>query len=213
MWQPKSQLTFRESVTSKQISLLRKIDRNETKLKIAMLISRCCAMLNIEKNMNAEQINFAAEHIVQEKWIYSLEDIQFCLDRGAAGMYGTIYNRLDLSIINEWISKYEQERQSHITAMKTEERQSNNIYEMFQNPQVIEAIQQTADKLKIEEAPAREVKRSEVSAFEQKLMAEYDGLPQWNNDMRFRVYKNTPYQFNEYRKERYMEEINKQNEY
>jgi hypothetical protein len=27
------------------------------------------------------------------------------------------------------------------------------------------------------------------------------------------VYKNTPYQFNEYRKERYMEEINKQNEY
>jgi hypothetical protein len=84
---------------------------------------------------------------------------------------------------------------------------------MFQNPQVIEAIQQTADKLKIEEAPAREVKRSEVSSFEQLLMKEYDALPQWNNDMRFRVYKNTPYQFNEYRKERYMEEINKQNEY
>jgi hypothetical protein len=213
MWQPKSQLTFRESVTSKQISLLRKIDRNETKLKIAMLISRCCAMLNIEKNMNAEQINFAAEHIVQEKWIYSLEDIQFCLDRGAAGMYGTIYNRLDLSIINEWISKYEQERQSHITAMKTEERQSNNIYEMFQHPQVLEAIQQTADKLKIEEAPARKVKRSEVNSFEQWLMNEYDALPLWDNDMRFRVYNNTPYQFNEYRKERYMEEINKQNEY
>ena len=170
-------------------------------------------MLNIEKNMNADQINFAAEHIVQEKWIYSLEDIQFCLDRGAAGMYGTIYNRLDLSVINEWISKYEQERQSHITAMKTEERQNNNIYEMFQHPQVVDAIQQAADKLKIQEAPVQEAKRSEVSAFEKMLMDEYDALPAWNGDMRFRVYNNKPYQFTEYRKERYMEEINNQNEY
>jgi hypothetical protein len=213
MWQPKSQLTFGESVKANKIAALRKLDRNETKLKIAMLISRCCAMLNIDKNMNADQINFSAEHFVQHHWKYSLEDIQLCLDRGTAGIYGTIYNRLDLSILNEWIGKFEQERDTHITNMRSEEQKANNIYEMFQHPQVLEAIQQTADKLKIEEAPAREVKRSEVSSFEQLLMAEYDALPQWNNDMRFRVYKNTPYQFNEYRKERYMEEINKQNEY
>jgi hypothetical protein len=170
-------------------------------------------MLNIDKNMNADQINFSAEHFVQHHWKYSLEDIQLCLDRGVAGIYGTIYNRLDLSVLNEWISKFEQERDTHITGMRTEEQKQNNIYEMFQHPQVVDAIQQAADKLRIEETPAREVKRSEVSSFEQLLMAEYDALPQWNNDMRFRVYNNTPYQFNEYRKERYMEEINKQNEY
>jgi len=196
-----------------KIATLRKVDREETKFKISMLIARCCAMLNIEKNMNNEQIKFAAEHFVQHHWKYSLEDIQLCLDRGVAGIYGTIYNRLDLSILNEWLLKFEQERDMHITATREKEKQANNIYEMFQNPQVLEAIHQTADKLKIEEAPAREAKRSEVSAFEQLLMKEYDALPQWNNDMRFRVYKNTPYQFNEYRKERYMEEINKQNEY
>ena len=178
-----------------------------------MLIARCCAMLNIEKNMNNEQIKFAAEHFVQHHWKYSLEDIQLCLDRGVAGIYGTIYNRLDLSILNEWLLKFEQERDMHITATREKETQANNIYEMFQHPQVVDAIQQAADKLKIEEAPVQEVKRSEVSSFEQQLMAEYDALPQWNNDMRFRVYNNTPYQFNEYRKERYMEEINKQNEY
>jgi hypothetical protein len=213
MWQPKSQLTLHESVKCDKIATLRKVDREETKFKISMLIARCCAMLNIEKNMNNEQIKFAAEHFVQHHWKYSLEDIQLCLDRGVAGIYGTIYNRLDLSILNEWLLKFEQERDMHITATREKEKQANNIYEMFQNPQVLEAIHQTADKLKIEEAPAREAKRSEVSAFEQLLMKEYDALPQWNNDMRFRVYKNTPYQFNEYRKERYMEEINKQNEY
>jgi hypothetical protein len=169
--------------------------------------------MNVQNNMNAMQIEFCAEQIMLDKYFYSLEDIQLCLDRGAIGAYGTIYNRIDPATILAWFPLYDQQRQPYVTAKRQAEEQANNIYEMFQHPQVLEAIQQTADKLKIEEAPAREVKRSEVSSFEQLLMAEYDALPQWNNDMRFRVYKNTPYQFNEYRKERYMEEINKQNEY
>jgi hypothetical protein len=193
--------------------MLRKVDREETKFKISMLIARCCAMLNIEKNMNNEQIKFAAEHFVQHHWKYSLEDIQLCLDRGTAGMYGTIYNRLDLSILNEWILKFEQERDAHIDALRTQERQNNNIYEMFQHPQIMDAMQQAADKLSIKEEPVREVKRENPPPLEIALMREYDALPQWDNDMRFRVYKNKPYQFTEYRQERYRELIETQNEY
>jgi hypothetical protein len=196
-----------------KIATLRKVDREETKFKISMLIARCCAMLNIEKNMNNEQIKFAAEHFVQHHWKYSLEDIQLCLDRGTAGMYGTIYNRLDLSILNEWILKFEQERDAHIDALRTQERQNNNIYEMFQHPQIMDAMQQAADKLKIKEEPVREVKRENPPQIEIALMREYDALPQWDNDMRFRVYKTKPYQFTEYRQERYRELIENQNEY
>jgi hypothetical protein len=58
-----------------------------------------------------------------------------------------------------------------------------------------------------------EEKRSKLSNFEQLMMDEYDALAMWNNDMRFRVYNNTPYQFTEYRKERYRELIEQQNEY
>lgn len=163
--------------------------------------------------MNAEQINFAAEHFVTHHWIYSLEDIQLCLDRGVAGMYGPIYNRLDLSVINEWVHKFEQERQTHITAMRTEKQQGNNIYEIFQHPQMREIMDDVADKLSIKEAPKVEAQRSKPSPVEQMLMDEYDKLPQWNDDMRFRVYNNRPYQFTEYRKERYRELIENQNEY
>jgi len=163
--------------------------------------------------MNADQINFAAEHFVQHHWKYSLEDIQLCLDRGVAGIYGTIYNRLDLSILNEWVNKFEQERDTHITAMRTEEQKQNNIYEMFQHPQIMEAMQQVADKLSIKEEPVREVKREKPAQIEIALMREYDALPQWDNDMRFRVYKTKPYQFTEYRQERYRELIENQNEY
>jgi len=163
--------------------------------------------------MNADQINFSAEHFVQHHWKYSLEDIQLCLDRGVAGIYGTIYNRLDLSILNEWVSKFEQERDTHITSMRTEEQKQNNIYEMFQHPQIMEAMQQAADKLSIKEEPVREVKRENPPPLEIALMREYDALPQWDNDMRFRVYKTKPYQFTEYRQERYRELIETQNEY
>jgi hypothetical protein len=200
-------------VKANKIAVLRKIDRNETKMKIAMLISRCCAMINIDKNMNADQINFAAEHFVQHHWKYSLEDIQLCLDRGTAGMYGTIYNRLDLSILNEWILKFEQERDAHIDALRTQERQNNNIYEMFQHPQIMDAMQQAADKLSIKEEPVREVKRENPPPLEIALMREYDALPQWDNNIHFRVYKTKPYQFTEYRQERYRELIETQNEY
>jgi len=200
-------------VKANKIAVLRKIDRNETKMKIAMLISRCCAMINIDKNMNADQINFSAEHFVQHHWKYSLEDVQLCLDRGVAGIYGTIYNRLDLSILNEWVSKFEQERDTHITAMRTEEQKQNNIYEMFQHPQIMEAMQQAADKLSIKEEPVREVKRENPPPLEIALMREYDALPQWDNNIHFRVYKTKPYQFTEYRQERYRELIETQNEY
>ena len=177
-----------------------------------MLIARCCAMVNIDKNMNDEQIKFAAEHFVEHHWIYSLEDIQLCLDRGAAGIYGPLYNRLDLSILNEWVHKFEQERNMHITANR-EKEQGNNIYEMFQHPQIQQAMQDAADKLSIKEAPKVEAQRTKASPIEQMLMDEYDALPQWNDDMRFRVYKNRPYQFTEYRMERYKELIENQNEY
>ena len=163
--------------------------------------------------MNSDQITFAAEHLVQEKWMYSLEDIQMCLDRGAAGMYGTIYNRLDLSVINEWVAKFEYERQSHIHNMQREEQTNNNIYDIFQHPQLAEALQQVSDKLLIKEVPVREIKRSKASNLEQLIMDEYDELALWGEDVAFRLYNNLPYQFTEYRKERIRELIEQQNEY
>ncbi len=151
--------------------------------------------------------------LLEKMWMYSLEDIQLCLDRGAIGEYGTLFNRIDPATILAWFPKYDAQRQIAVEALNQEQQKQNNIYEMFQHPQVVDAIQQAADKLKIAEAPAQDVKRATPSRLEQMLMDEYDCLPTWDNDMRFRVYNNRPYQFTEYRKERYRELIEQQNEY
>jgi hypothetical protein len=210
---PKQSLSVEHAITQDQIGLLKKLDLQTTKDKIIQLLTRCTQLMNVQNNMNGMQIEFCAEQIMQQKYFYSLEDIQLCLDRGAIGAYGTIYNRIDPATILAWFPLYDQERQVIVRAKKTAEQEANNIYEMFQHPQVVDAIQQAADKLKIEEVPAQEVKRSTPSRFEKMLMDEYDELPSWDNDMRFRVYNNRPYQFTEFRKERYRELIEQQNEY
>ncbi len=206
-------LSVEHAMKQDKIALLRKLDRTTTKIKIMELVTRCTQLLNVQNNMNAMQIEFCAENILDKMWMYSLEDIQLCLDRGAIGAYGTIYNRIDPATVLAWFPLYDQQRQLAVDGINEKEKQTNNIYEMFQHPQVVDAIQQAADKLKIEEAPAREVKRDNPPQIEIALMREYDALPTWDNDMRFRVYKNRPYQFTEYRQERYRELIENQNEY
>jgi hypothetical protein len=206
-------LSVEHAMKQDKIALLRKLDRTTTKIKIMELVTRCTQLLNVQNNMNALQIEFCAENILDKMWMYSLEDIQLCLDHGAIGAYGTIYNRIDPATILAWFPLYDQQRQILVDGINEKEKQANNIYEMFQHPQVVDAIQQAADKLKIEEAPAQEAKRSKPSRLEQMLMDEYDELPTWDNDMRFRVYNNKPYQFTEFRKERYRELIEQQNEY
>ena len=165
--------------------------------------------------MNAVQIEFCAENILEKMWMYSLEDVQLCLDRGAIGEYGTIYNRIDPATILAWFPKYDQQRQTISEAINENNKQQNNIYELFNHPQMAEAMQDVVTKIdaKMLQTPVQEPTRDKPSQLEVALMQEFDALPQWNNDMRFRVYNNKPYQFTEYRMERYRELIELQNEY
>ena len=209
---PKQSLSVTHAIKQDKIALLRKLDRQTTKMKIMQLVTRCTQLLNVQHNMNAMQIEFCAENIMENMWMYSLEDVQLCLDRGAVGAYGTIYNRIDPATILAWFPMYDAQRQMAVETINRDEQKQNNIYEMFQHPQVMEAMQQAADKLSIKEAPAQEPQRP-VNALEQQLLKEYDALPEWSESRWFRVYNNKPYQFSEYRMERYKELIENQNEY
>ncbi len=196
-----------------KLSLLRKVDKELTKVAVMSLLARCVQLVNVQHTMNSLQIEFCAEQIMDKMWMYSLEELQIIFDNGAIGKYGTLFNRIDPATILAWFPLYDQERQVVSDAINESKKQQNNIYEMFQHPQIMEAMQQAADKLSIKEEPVREVKRENPPPLEIALMREYDALPQWDNDMRFRVYKNKPYQFTEYRQERYRELIETQNEY
>jgi hypothetical protein len=202
------------SKTSPALSEIKKQKGEQVALGVLVaLMDECQQYFNLQQPMNPQQLMLTAELIMEEYYYLRVEEFRICFRMAMKGEYGPVYNRIDGQVFFEWIRKYFSKRDAVTTRMVKDQQSNNNIYEMFQHPQVVDAIQQVADKLKIQEAPVQEAKRSEVSAFEKMLMAEYDALPAWNGDMRFRVYNNKPYQFTEYRKERYMEEINKQNEY
>ena len=200
--------------TSPALSEIRKAKGEQAALSVLIaLMDECQQYFNLQQPMSPQQLMLTAELIMEEYYYLRVEEFKMCFRMAMKGEYGPVYNRIDGQVFFEWIRKFFSKRDAVTTRMVKDQQSNNNIYEMFQHPQVVDAIQQAADKLKIEEAPAQEAKRSKPSRFEQMLMDEYDELPSWDNDMRFRVYNNKPYQFTEFRKERYRELIEQQNEY
>lgn len=200
--------------TSPALSEIRKAKGEQAALSVLIaLMDECQQYFNLQQPMSPQQLMLTAELIMEEYYYLRVEEFKICFRMAMKGEYGPVYNRIDGQVFFEWIRKFFSKRDAVTTRMVKDQQTSNNIYEMFQHPQVVDAIQQAADKLKIQEAPAQEAKRTSPSKFEQMLMDEYDSLPTWDNDIRFRVYNNRPYQFTEYRKERYRELIEQQNEY
>ena len=177
-----------------------------------MLVTRCSQLVNVQNNLNALQIEFCAEQIMSRMWMYSLEEVQIVLDSGAAGKYGTIFNRIDPATILDWFPKYDAERQVVVDAINQNEKLQQNIYDIFNHPAMKAALEKTVDEM-----PKVEIKKDTIerkhTPFEKLVLDEYDALPIWADDSRFKLYNLRPYLFTEYRKERLEEEINNQKEY
>ncbi len=202
------------SKTSPALSELRKNKGEEVAIGVLVaLMDECQQYFNLQQPMNAQQLLLTAELIIEKYYYLRIEELRVCFRMAMKGEFGPVYNRIDGQVFFEWILKYMPIRGNVTTRMLQEQQSNNNIYEMFQHPQVMEAMQQAADKLSIKEEPVREVKRENPPPLEIALMREYDALPQWDNNIFFRMYKNKPYQFTEYRQERYKELIENQNEY
>jgi hypothetical protein len=203
-----------ELKTSPTLAEIRKNKNQQATVNIMVaMMDMCQQYFNLQQPMNAQQLALTAELMLEDYYYLRVDELQVCFRMAMKGEFGPVYNRIDGQVFFEWIRKFMTKRQAISERINLEKQSNNNIYEMFQHPQVLDAIQQAADKLKIHEAPAQEAKRSNPPQIEIALMREYDDLPTWDNDMRFRVYKNRPYQFTEYRQERYKELIENQNEY
>jgi hypothetical protein len=202
------------SKTSPALSEIRKAKGEQAALGVLVaLMDECQQYFNLQQPMNPQQLMLTAELIMEEYYYLRVEEFRICFRMAMKGEYGPVYNRIDGQIFFEWIRKYFSKRDAVTTRMVKDQQSNNNIYEMFQHPQIMDAMQQAADKLSMKEEPVREVKRENPPQIEIALMREYDALPQWDNNIHFRVYKTKPYQFTEYRQERYRELIETQNEY
>jgi hypothetical protein len=204
------------SKTSPALSELKKNKGEQTALGVLVaLMDECQQYFNLQQPMNAQQLMLTAELIMEEYYYLRIEELRMCFRMAMKGEFGPVYNRIDGQVFFEWIVKYMPKRQLITDRMKQEQQSNNNIYEIFAHPQINEAMKDVVTKLdaKMLQEPVQEPKRDKPSELEVALMREFDELPQWVNDQRFRLYKNKPFQFTEYRYERYRELIENQNEY
>jgi len=204
------------SKTSPALSELKKNKGEQTALGVLVaLMDECQQYFNLQQPMNAQQLMLTAELIMEEYYYLRIEELRMCFRMAMKGEFGPVYNRIDGQVFFEWIVKYMPKRQLITDRMKQEQQSNNNIYDVFAHPQMNEAMKDVVTKLdaKMLQEPVKEIIRGKPSELEVALMREYDELPQWVNDQRFRLYKNKPFQFTEYRYERYRELIENQNEY
>ena len=162
--------------------------------------------------MSAQQLMTTAELIMEEYYYLRVDEFQLCFKSAMKGEYGPLYNRIDGQVFFEWIKKFMITRQSVTDKMVKNDQVMNNIYDIFNHPAMKAALEKT-----VEEMPKVEIKKDTIerklTPFEKLVLDEYDALPTWADDARFKLYNLRPYLFTEYRKERLEEEINNQKEY
>jgi len=76
--------------------------------KVINIIIKCVAQLDL--NYSPDFIQILAEDITDKYSHESLEDIAECLKKGRQGNYGTSYNKLNMMVISDWMTKHLEEK-------------------------------------------------------------------------------------------------------
>lgn len=128
--------------------------RNEVNMEIAKAVNKCIRGLNIE--MDNTSIQILIEDIVDVyKWD-SIEDIQVCLKNGRQGKYGKNYNKLNMIVFSEWMSKHLEQK-----AIERESQYSKNKHDWDSREDYLESVKLGLDQQK-ESSDEREYQKNKL---------------------------------------------------
>ena len=211
---PSSLVQILQREDLKSIVLIKKEQGAEVvQSALSMLILTVNDFFNLAQPMKPSQIKQTAELIMERYYYLKLEEFQLCFKNAMAGDYGTIYNRLDGSVIFEWLKKFDAERDRAVEIKRNEEHARNNMYEIFASPAMQKVLESVVNKMESQkQTPAPEPKR-ELPPFEREVQAEWNRLLENDHDWRLRHYAGEWMDFTTFRKLRFNEEIQSQDEY
>lgn len=108
----------------------------ETAARAAMvyMITDTLDDFNINQNMNAAQIAYAADTIIRYFYYLNIEDFKLCFTYAKLGVYGTVYGRIDLQVLYGWVRQYDKDRCQEAEAMSQAEAKAIEIPAITSKP-------------------------------------------------------------------------------
>lgn len=119
------------------LRVLQKQDEDLTVQSVGELICWLIENLNVSNSMTANQIETAAHMIIEQCGHLRIEDIAIVMREALQGRYGTLYNRLDVSMILEWLEKYSSDLQ--------QQRHQKQMDKYMNNKESRHEVQRTSD--------------------------------------------------------------------
>jgi len=130
--------------------LIREVGKDTLQELLEKEIIKLANQMNIANNVNATQVPFIAETLLDQYPTDSLADFILVFKRGAIGYYGNTYHKLDAATIMEWMTKHIEEKAMY------RERDETTAKTKFET----EMVDYEAYRLKIE-AKRKEMKETE----------------------------------------------------
>jgi hypothetical protein len=140
------------------MALIRKHHGESASIAIlTLLIDNINDFFNVVRPMNPAQIVDTSKLILQDYYFYKPEEFKLCFDRAKKGQYGKVFDRIDGSIIFEWLRLYDSERSIEFEQQRIKEKSEIQKTEVTINyDQLKELAKNRIETKKTTETPERD---------------------------------------------------------
>ena len=177
------------TINEHELSIVR-IAKQEGENKVNAFLTYVVADLiksfNLGKTMDESQIEFLVETIRTDYYYLKLPELKLCFNNCKKGMYGTIYDRIDTSVVVSWIEMFLKERFNSIEKIRKTESDNHKRTLTDFHPSVVDAMKSAVSDIKKNETKplCENIKRKKTQQelFIQQCFRDFDELCKNRND-------------------------------
>jgi hypothetical protein len=141
------------------LATIKKYRGNEIQFTtVLVLVHELRDCFNFKNNLTDQQCFFIANTLIEDWHHLTLADIKLCFKNGVKGLYGPLFQNIDITTIYEWIGKYFEERTVFVHQKRQEEQKA--IYDEEINERAAARFNRIRKSIESEKPQHKETKQS-----------------------------------------------------